>query len=102
MKIRRRLVKSFVEAVAALKNDQQATYRTLGKWYRMTDPEALEVFYAEAAKVPAKPYPGYAGLKRMTELYDSHEMRKYELEDFYDDSYIRELDESGFIDSLYD
>ncbi len=29
-------------------------------------------------------------------------MRKYKLEDFYDDSLMRELDESGFIDSLYE
>ena len=96
------LLKSFVEALAALKTDRTATYRTLGKWYQMTDPESLEVFYAESSKVPAKPYPGYDGLKRMMEIYDSHEMRKYKLEDFYDDSYIRELDESGYIDSLYD
>jgi hypothetical protein len=68
----------------------------------MTDPELLEFFYAEAAKLPSKPYPPYEGLKRVMEVYDSHEMRKYRLEDFYDDSYVRELDESGFIDSLYE
>ena len=34
--------------------------------------------------------------------YDSNEMRKYTSEDFYDDSLMRELDESGFIDSFYE
>ncbi len=36
------------------------------------------------------------------ELYDSNEMRQYQAEDFYDDSILRELDESGFIDGLYE
>ena len=36
------------------------------------------------------------------ELYDSNEMRQYQAEDFYDDSILRELDESGFIDDLYE
>ena len=35
------------------------------------------------------------------ELYASNEMRQYAPEDFYDDSLMRELDESGFLDSLY-
>jgi hypothetical protein len=29
-------------------------------------------------------------------------MRRNKPEDFYDDSFIRELEESGFIDSLYE
>jgi hypothetical protein len=35
------------------------------------------------------------------ELYDSSEMRRYQPKDFYDDSMMRELDKSGFLDSLY-
>jgi len=36
------------------------------------------------------------------EIYDSNEMRRYTPEDFYDDSLMRELDESGFLDRLYE
>jgi hypothetical protein len=28
-------------------------------------------------------------------------MRQHKPEDFYDDSFVRELDKSGYIDSLY-
>ena len=98
----RRFVKSAVDAIALLKNDKQAAFRTLKKWYQMTDPELQEHLYAEAAKLPSKPYPPYDGLKRVMEVYDSHEMRKYKVEHFYDDSFVRELDESGYIDSLYE
>jgi NitT/TauT family transport system substrate-binding protein len=96
-----RFIKSSVEAIALLKNDKQAAFRTLRKWFQLTDPELLEYFYREAEKLPSKPYPPYEGLKKVMEIYDSHEMRKYTLEHFYDDSFMRELDESGYIDSLY-
>lgn len=96
-----RLMKSYVEAIALLKNDKLAAFRTLRKWFQITDPDLLEHFYDEAKKLPGKPYPPYEGLKKMMEIYDSHEMRKYTLEYFYDDSFIKELDESGYIDGLY-
>ena len=35
------------------------------------------------------------------ELYNYHEMRRHQPEDFYDGSFVRELDQNGFIDSLY-
>ena len=98
----RAIVKSAVEAIALMKNDKQATFETLGKWYQMTDPELLEFFYAEVEKLPSKPYPPHEGIREVMRVYDSHEMRKYTLEHFYDDSYVRELDESGYIDSLYE
>jgi hypothetical protein len=41
------------------------------------------------------------GIKKAMELYDSNEMRRHKPEDFYDDRFIRELDQSGYIDSLY-
>ncbi len=97
----RRLIKSYVEALALLKTDKNAAFRTLRKWYRIADDALLELFYAEAEKLPSKPYPPYEGLKRMMEIYDSSEMRKYSPEYFYDDTFVRDLDQSGFIDSLY-
>jgi hypothetical protein len=35
------------------------------------------------------------------EVYDSHAMRAYQPEDFYDGSLLKELDASGFIDDVY-
>ncbi len=35
------------------------------------------------------------------QVYDSHEMRSHKPEDFYDSSFMTELDKSGFIDGLY-
>ena len=59
-----------------------------------------EIMYDRAA-FPRIPYPCYEGIRRTMDVYDSHEMRKYEAEDFYDDRILRELEESGFIDQVY-
>lgn len=96
-----RFIKAAVEAVATLKTDKESSFKTMGKWYQMSDPELMEMFYDEASKIPSKPYPAIEGIRKVMELYDSHEMRKYKLEHFYDDSFVRELDKNGFIDSLY-
>jgi hypothetical protein len=73
----------------------------LGRWYGITDRELAEVVYEEGASIPRRPYPCYEGITRTFELYDSNEMRRYSPDDFYDDSLLRVLDDSGFIDSLY-
>lgn len=97
----RRFMRSLVEAIAVMKKDKEATYRAIGKWWGITDPRLREMIYAAAAVKPSKPYPAVAGIRRVMEVYDSNEMRKYKPEDFYDDSLVRELDQSGFIDGLY-
>jgi hypothetical protein len=51
--------------------------------------------------LPAKPYPSVEGIKTMMEIYDDREMRIHRREDFYDASFISELDKSGYIDGLY-
>jgi NitT/TauT family transport system substrate-binding protein len=98
----RRFVKSTVEAIALVKRDKQAAFHAMAKWYNVTDPKQQEYFYREVANLPRKPYPSVDGIKKVMQVYNSHEMRKYKAEDFYDAAFIRELDQSKFIDGLYD
>lgn len=97
----RRFMMSAVDAIAMLKNDKAAAFASIRKWFLITDTDLLEFFYAEAKKLPSKPYPPYAGIRKVMEIYDSREMRRYTPDYFYDDSFIRELDNSGYIDRLY-
>lgn len=97
----RRFIKSTVEAIALLKKDKKAAFSSLAKWYNMKDPKLQEYLYREVEAMPKKPYPPYEGIKKAMEIYDSHEMRKYRPDHFYNDSFVRQLDESGYIDSLY-
>jgi len=97
----RRFIKSLVEANAVLKRDKEIAIRAMEKWWGIKNKAKQDMFYAGAANVPRKPYPSVEGIKKVMEVYDSNEMRQYKPEDFYEDSFIRELDESGYIDSLY-
>jgi NitT/TauT family transport system substrate-binding protein len=98
----RRLVRSYVEAIALMKRDQKVAIRAMVKFWNVTDPTLQDWFYERGVTlVPRKPYPNVAGIRKTMELYDSPEMRKHKPEDFYDDTFLRELDQSGYIDSLY-
>lgn len=97
----KRFLMATVEAIALMKKDQQVVNRAIAKWYGITDPRRQQLMWESAKEMPRKPYPAVAGIKRLMELYDYHEMRQHKAEDFYDDSLMREIDKSGFIDALY-
>jgi len=97
----RRFVKSMVEAIAVMKQNREAAFRAMAEYYGITDANMQAHFYEPIHDVPRKPYPTLDGIKKTMELFDGPEMRQHKPEDFYDDSFVRELDQSGFIDSLY-
>ena len=94
-------VKSVIEANALLKQDKSVAVQSIEHWYGVTDPAKQDLLYAGAVDTPRAPYPSKAGIEKIMQVFDSHEMRKYKADDFYDASFVRELDESGYIDSLY-
>jgi ABC-type nitrate/sulfonate/bicarbonate transport system substrate-binding protein len=96
-----RFVKSTVDAIALLKTDRNAAYAAMAKWYGIKDEHQAKDIYDQVEKLAAKPYPYLEGIKRVMATYNYHEMRGHKPEDFYDASFIRELDKSGYIDGLY-
>ena len=76
-------------------------FAAMAKWYGIRDARAQEHIYAQAVQLPAKPYPSVEGIRTMMEIYDHHEMRIHQPEDFYDASFVSEFDKSGYIDGLY-
>lgn len=96
-----RFLQAMTEAIAMMKNDKNVAFRSMSKYYGFTDREVQQVIYNGGREMPKKPYPSVAAIKRVMELYDSNAMRRYKPEDFYDDSFMKKLDASGFIDRLY-
>ncbi len=96
-----RFLKSVVEAIALMKADKGVASQSMATWYAIKDSEVQGIIYEGAAEMPRKPYPAVDGIKRAMKLYDSLAMRRFKPEDFYDDSFMKELDASGFIDALY-
>ena len=97
----RRFLIATAEAIALFHQQPQLVQRVLAEWYGVTDPERARIFYERGAWIPRKPYPCYDGIKKGMAVYGSNEMRRYQPSDFYDDSMMREIDASGFIDGLY-
>ena len=97
----RRLTKVVVEALAIFHQDREIAINTMMKWYGIEDRDQALAIYKRGRYLEKKPYPCLEGIDNTFAVYDSSEMRKYTPADFYDDSFVRELDESGFIVEVY-
>ena len=97
----RRFVKASIDAYAFMKKNKEATLKAIEKWYNVKDPKQQENMYRTVEATPMKPYPSVKGIQQVLSLYTYRELKKSKPEDFYDASFITELDKSGYIDSVY-
>jgi ABC-type nitrate/sulfonate/bicarbonate transport system substrate-binding protein len=99
----RRFVKSQVDARALMERDRGAFNRALVKYFNVTDSRLQDHLYSMLEILPRKPYPAAEGIRKAMKLYGGFfpQLREHRVEEFIDDSFVRELDESGYIDSLY-
>ena len=95
-----RFLKASVEGVVLFHTRPELALDVLARWHGIVDRDKARSVYARGETFSRRPFPCYAGIRKTMELYDSNEMRRYQPQDF-DDSLIRELDDSGFIDELY-
>ena len=95
----RRFLMALVEAVALFHEDRELALDVAQRWNGVPRWYA-EIMYDRSA-VPRTPLPCYDGIRRTMQVYDSHEMRKYVPEDFYDDTILQQLVAEGFVDSVY-
>ncbi|HWP84694.1 MAG TPA: ABC transporter substrate-binding protein [Terriglobia bacterium] len=98
--IAKRFLMATLEGMAVYHKNREQTLEIMQRWHGVPR-EVASLLYEEGKAMPRKMYPCYDGIKNTMELFDSNEMRKHKPTDFYDDSLIKELDASGFIDRLY-
>jgi ABC-type nitrate/sulfonate/bicarbonate transport system substrate-binding protein len=103
----RRYVRAHVEAVHKMWTDKEATIKALAHYMGSgLDRETLQKSYENVmseAMYPKKQYPSVEGLKTVLEDIGERDPRAKSAkpEQFIDAGFIRELDQSGFIDGLY-
>jgi NitT/TauT family transport system substrate-binding protein len=103
----RRYVKSQIDAVHLMKTDRKASVAVLAKYLRQTtNKEILERSYDLSAtdqKYPRKQYPALAGLQTVLDAIadENPKAKSARPEQFVDTRFIKELDDSGYIDGLY-
>jgi len=99
----RRYVKSQVDAVHRIYTDKETSIKVLGKYFGgKIERDILEKSYENLLNesvLPRKQYPSLEGLK--TILATEAKGKTAKPEEFVDVSFIRELDQSGYIDGLY-
>jgi len=102
----RRYVRSQIEAIHRIKTDREAAIKVLAKYLALQDKEILERTYdgiSTDEEIPPKQYPAPEGIKNILEplAQSDPKAKAAKPEDFVDVRFIKELDESGFIDELY-
>jgi NitT/TauT family transport system substrate-binding protein len=107
LEIVRRYVKSHIEAIAAMKTDREMAIKTLAKYLgQIKDRDVLIKSYEAAVpdnRISRKQYPYLAGLQMALDLLaeENPKAKSAKPEDFVDSRFIKELDDSGYIDNLY-
>jgi len=105
--VARRFIKAHLEAVHMLKTDRETGVKTLAKYLRQTkDRQLLEKSYDISTGdniLPRKQYPTLPGIKTVLDslVKTNPKAETAKPEDFIEIGFIREFDQSGFIDALY-
>src|SRR5258705_7280100 len=98
----RKYVKSQIDAVHRFKTDRETSIKVLARYLTLKEKDILDRTYDGAVaenKLPAKQYPTIEGIK--TILAADPKAKNAKPEDFVDMRFIKELDDSGYIDKLY-
>ncbi len=102
------MAKAIIEGVAFIHNpsNKKTVEATIAKYLRLNTPERIEKAYQELRKqLPRKPCPTLEGVASVLKLMAQHGLNakatQLKPEDVVDMSLCKKLEESGFIDRLY-
>jgi ABC-type nitrate/sulfonate/bicarbonate transport system substrate-binding protein len=97
-------LRGFLRGIAFMKLNKKESLEVLRKWTRLDDDEVLEEAYKfYSAIIPERPYGTEEGWKNLVEsiAVTNPQATRLSSNDLIDYAYLREIDGSGFIDSLY-
>jgi ABC-type nitrate/sulfonate/bicarbonate transport system substrate-binding protein len=102
--VAQRFVRAYTEAIAVYKNNRALAMKITTKYTGITDPAILAStvdFYAP--KLARVPYPTIGGVRFILEQIAARDPRAKNVsaDSFMDTRYVKQLDDSGFIQSLY-
>jgi len=100
-----RFMRAFVEGIHYYKTRKKESMDIIARYMRTDDMEAVGATYDYFATkiVPKKPYPSLKGIKALLDLAakDRPEAARVSPERMVNATLLKELDDSGFIDRLY-
>jgi ABC-type nitrate/sulfonate/bicarbonate transport system substrate-binding protein len=100
----RGFVKAIAEAMALFRNDPESVGKVMKERLKISDPLVIAETQKDYPRyMPKIPYPGRAGIAVIKAFLDKSEpaVRPLSIDDQIDNQFVRELEESGFFNSLY-
>lgn len=101
----RKFIKAYVEGIALFKNDKEYALKVMAKYLRLESKEILEKNYALSSKFAQKvPYVIAEGVQTVLEELSGRlpKARSANPNEFIDNRFVGELEQSGFIKQLYE
>jgi NitT/TauT family transport system substrate-binding protein len=98
------MLRGFVEGIAYIYKNKEESLATLKKWMRLDDREALDETYDYLLRIlPKKPYGSDNGMQAVLDAIAIRDpiAKKYKPQDFFEPRYLKELDQSGFLDKAF-
>ena len=96
-----RFLKGTVEGMAIYMNNREETLRVLAKYHGIKDRQVASGIYEEGLKMSRRMEPCVQGFKDMFVMGYPAALQQYKPTDFYDESFMQELERTGFIDMAY-
>jgi len=96
-----RFLRSYIEAMALIRKDKEATFKTLSKFLKTNDREILESVYQEYRNVyPVTPLMTAAEVRAVLDVAKSPKAKTMKPEEFFDNSIVQKIQASGFIEQV--
>jgi len=97
-------MKALVEGIRYYKTHKVETMQTMVRYMKVKDTALIEAGYEfNVQEYQRKPYPSVGGIQVSLEQISqtNPKAKNVNVERFFDARFVRELDQSGFIDGLY-
>ena len=96
-----RFLRAYIEAMALIRRDKEATMRSIGKFLKTADRDVLESTYDEYKNVfPLTPLMTAAEVQAVLDVSKSPKAKFMKPQEFFDNSIVQKIQASGFIDQI--
>lgn len=96
-----RYLRAYIEAMALIRRDKEITIKSIGRFLKSTDREALESTYEEYKNVfPTTPLMTAAEVQAVLDVAKSPKAKSMKPQEFFDNSIVQRIQASGFIDQV--
>jgi len=96
-----RFLRAYIEAMAVIRRDKEATLKALSKFQKTNDREILESVYDEYRNVfPVTPLMTAAEVQAVLDVSKSPKAKTMKPQEFFDNSIVQKIRASGFIEQV--